>query len=264
MQDPLLEVDYKFADQAEKGIGLTLDVIDSAYKGVRRAIDDANAKNKADEESKQKQDQEKASKELAFSSGTIISNLILDTEDPSEKDMEAFADLTEADLKLLIEKIDAVAKSFKQIPQEMLKALQTYDFLDASDKNRETLLQITSEIDSSLLPNIRKTMDRNHKYILDLWQETIEEFDSKTFQSSFIKTLKKLSQENQKINQSRVGIGSFLYVGTKLVEVFRAQLQVLEIRLQKLKTLVLKQTAQTKPLTQDHLQAVQKLVKNMK
>ena len=107
-------------------------------------------------------------------------------------------------------------------------------------------------------------MDRNHKYILDLWQETIEEFDSKTFQSSFIKTLKKLSQENQKINQSRVGIGSFLYVGTKLVEVFRAQLQVLEIRLQKLKTLVLKQATQDKPLTQDHLQAVQKLVKKMK
>ena len=260
----LSEQEFDFSKSVEQALSKTLDLAKSAYVKVKAARDEHQAKQSEKDENGD--DAETARNEIKVSASTIIANLILDTEDPSEKDMEAFAELSDDELQEIITKIDEIAKNFKQIPSEMFKALQVADFLDARDKNRETISKITSEVDTSLLPKVAKTMNNNHRYIVDLWQEVIESYDGKTFQSGFIKTLKKLSRENEKINQSRVGVGSFLYVGTKLVEVFRAQLQVLEVRLKKLKTLVLKEmsTNVDRPITKEHLKAVKSLVQKMK
>ena len=264
MASNLSEQEFDFSKSVEHALSKTLDLAKSAYVNVKAASDEYQTKQS--EKDGTSDDAEAARNEIEVSASTIIANLILDTEDPSEKDMEAFAELSNDELQEIISKIDQIANNFKQIPSEMFKALQVSDFLDARDKNRETISKITSEVDTSLLPKISKTMNNNHKYIVDLWQEVIESYDGKTFQTGFIKTLKKLSQENEKINQSRVGIGSFLYVGTKLVEVFRAQLQVLEVRLKKLKTLVLKEmsTNVDRPITKEHLKAVKSLVQKMK
>lgn len=240
------------------------DALKSADDKRKQQADKIQALQSAEQE-KAKADKSKATSKLVDISGLdIVANLVLDTEDPSAKDMAALADLSETDLAKLSTKIQEVVIQFRDIPKYMRIALRTSNFLDANDKTNSMLQTLTSEVDETKLPAIGSRMTKNGNYVLDFWREVITDFDTALFQRSFINTLKRISSENEKRNLAKPGTTSFLYTGSKLVELLRAQHQVIEKRLTILKKLVSAEIVNdSRPITDEHLSALKNLVSRL-
>lgn len=269
-----------FAADTEKALGAVsslakraYDKFQGGYEGARAELtrdiwaneferEKEEASKAVDDERKERE--KKASTMIAAGVGAsgIISNLILDEQDPSEADMAAVGDFDAEALQKFSGGVDQVQERLIRMPKVMKAALKASDFLNASERTDQKINELLADIDDSKLDTIAQRMVRN-KDELELWKLVITSDDEAAIQKRFINVLKKISQENEKKNLAATGAGTgkTLYTGSKLVELLRGELQVLERRIAILKELVADMAA--KPMTTEGLQRLRDLLRRL-
>jgi hypothetical protein len=269
-----------FADDTQKALGAVSSLAKSAfnkftsgYEGARSELtrdiwasefekEKQEAAKAADDE--RKEQQKKASTMIAAGAGAsgIIANLILDTEDPTEADMAAVGDFDAEALQKFSTGVDAVQAKILNMPKLMKAALKASDFLNASERTDPKINELLADLDDSKLDALARRLTQNQADS-EFWRFVITSDDEAGIQKRFVNLLKKISQENEKKNLAATGAGTgkTLYTGSKLVELLRGELQVLERRIAILKELVIDMSA--KPITTENLKQLRKMLKRL-
>lgn len=291
MKRTIAEAEYDFSKDAHEVLGKVGSLAKKAFLNLKQghnaakaekqkqlndkhaedaAAADAAEKQAADElAAAEKQKRISASIAAGMGAAGVISNLVLEREDPVEQDLDAIQDFNKEDMQKFLSGIEQVQERFGKMLKHMRTALKNSDFLNQQDKNDHGIGVLLADLKDDKLPALAAKMVANEAGQIDLWKAVITSDDENALQRRYIQVLKTMSNIHEKKNLAVTGTGwtdasgkkRTLYTGSKLVELLRGEMQLVERRVALLKTFVENRLA--KPITNEHLQALRDLLKRL-
>jgi hypothetical protein len=258
-------VPANFADHADQTLAHFKGLASKALGNVKVGNDKKKAAaDKAAKDAERAKSHQNALKAGAVGGSSTIADIILDTT-PEEESLEPIKDFDAGHLNSFTNEIEKVQARLTKFPVIMQKVLKDSDFLDAQDK--KNIRELTSDQNENTLDAPEQLLMRDNNGEQAAWRIALTSDDPNEVGKIMLANIAKISRENQKRNLAGAGTPNkktkTLAVGTALIRACAAQRQVLDMRLSVLKGLVDKMVHSTKPITQEQLKRVRKLLERM-